>query len=84
MTPAAAGREVRALVVERDAVPAALLIDEVLGLEPVEGVVPPEDSHDMIAGHLAREGGAVTLLDVRVVLAAMAAEAEMPHEGSPR
>jgi chemotaxis signal transduction protein len=84
MTPATVGREVRALVVERDAVPAAFLIDEVLGLEPVEGVVPPEDSRDMIAGHLAREGGAVTLLDVRVVLGAMAAEAEMPHEGSPR
>lgn len=94
MTPAAAGREVRALVVERDAVQAALLIDEALGLEPLGSVVPPEDSRDMIAGHLDREGGAVTLLDVRAVLGTMAGETEVPaagmsqarisEEGSPR
>lgn len=84
LTPAAPGREVRSLVVERDGVQAALLIDEVLGLEPLEGAAPAEggkgsDSRDMVAGHLDREGGAVTLLDVRVVLGAMAGETDMPE-----
>ena len=88
MTPAAAGREVRALVVERDGVQAGLLIDEVLGLEPLEGVATADDqeagdSGDMIAGHLDREGGAVTLLDMRALLGAMGGDAGMPEAGVP-
>jgi purine-binding chemotaxis protein CheW len=86
MTPAAAGREVRALVVEGDGVQAALLIDEVLGLEPLAGIATAEDregsdSGDMIAGRLAREGGAVTLLDVRALLGVMGGDAGMPAGG---
>jgi purine-binding chemotaxis protein CheW len=88
MTPAAAGREVRALVVERDGVQVGLLIDEVLGLEPLEGVATTgdreaSDSGDMIAGHLDREGGVVTLLDVRALLGAMGGDAGMPGAGMP-
>jgi chemotaxis signal transduction protein len=87
MTPAAAGREVRALVVERDGVQAGLLIDEVLGLEPLEGVATEDretgDSGDMIAGHLDREGGAVMLLDMRALLGAMGGDAGMPEAEVP-
>ena len=71
-----ATRETRALVVECDGDQAAILIDEVEGLEPLEGLVPAgsdteaRDS-DFSAGHLEREGGVVTLLDVRRILAAL-------------
>lgn len=80
MTPAAAGRSVRALVVEREGVQAALLIDEVLGLEPIERAAPTgDDSGDLIAGELDLEGGAVTILDVRALLCAMGGDAGMPE-----
>lgn len=84
MTPAAASREVRALVVERDGVPAALLIDEVFGLEALEGIALTEgregrDSGGIVAAHLDREGGAVTLLDARALLGAMGGDTGMPE-----
>ena len=79
MTPAPAGRGVRALVVEREGVQAALLIDEVRGLEPIERAAPTgNDSGELIAGKLDLEGGAVTLLDVRALLGAMGGDAVMP------
>jgi len=82
MTPAPAGRSVRALVVEREGVLAALLIDEVLGLEPIERAAPTgDDSGGLVVGELHLEGGAVTLLDVRALLGAMGGDAGMPEAG---
>lgn len=76
LSPAAAGREVRALVVEREGVHAGLLIDEVLGLEPLEGLLPAETADgsslgSFTAGQLEREDGGVTLLDLGALLAAV-------------
>ena len=76
MAPAVAGHEVRVLVVERDGVKVGLLIDEVLGLEALDGPSLADDGHDpgaghVIAGRLQREGGDVALLDVRALLTAM-------------
>lgn len=76
MAPAVAGHEVRALVVERDGVKVGLLIDEVLGLEALDGPSLADDGHDpgarhVIVGRLQREGGDVALLDVRALLTAM-------------
>ena len=76
MAPAVAGHEVRALVIERDAVKIGLLIDEVLGLEPLDGPSPAHDGDiagagGVIAGRRQRDGGDVALLDVRALLAAM-------------
>jgi purine-binding chemotaxis protein CheW len=75
---ARATRETRALVVECDGAQAAVLIDEVEGLEPLEGLAPARDgdgddvpASDFSAGRLEREGGVVTLLDVRRILAAL-------------
>ena len=81
MAPAVAGHEVRALVIERDAVKIGLLIDEVLGLEPLDGPLPVDDgdiagAEGVIAGRLQWDGGDVTLLDVRALLAAMGGETE--------
>ena len=71
MPPATAGREVRALMVERDGVQLALLIDEVLGLEPLGGLTRRADEVDLIAGHLARDGQSVTLVDMSALVAAL-------------
>ena len=76
MAPAVAGHEVRALVIEPDAMKIGLLIDEVLGLEPLDGPSPAHDGDiagagGVIAGRLQRDGGDVALLDVRALLAAM-------------
>ena len=81
MAPAVAGHDVRALVVERDAVKIGLLIDEVLGLEPLDGPLPADDGDDpgtgrVIAGRLQWEGGDVAVLDVRALLAAMGGDPE--------
>jgi len=81
MAPAVAGHEVRALVIERDAVKIGLLIDEVLGLEPLHGPSPADDgaiagAEGVIAGRLRWDGGDVALLDVRALLAAMGGETE--------
>jgi twitching motility protein PilI len=81
MAPALVGHEVRALVVEHDAVKVGLLIDEVLGLEPLDAPSPADDGDDpgarhVIAGRLQREGGDVALLDVRALLMAMGGNAE--------
>jgi purine-binding chemotaxis protein CheW len=71
-----ATRETRGLVVESDGAQAAILIDEVEGLEPLEGLAPAGDGDDVrvpdfSAGRLEREGGVVTVLDVRRILAAL-------------
>jgi chemotaxis signal transduction protein len=73
---ARAPREIRALVVQCDGDQAAILIDEVEGLEPLEGLAPAGNGDevrdsDFSAGRLEREGGVVTLLDVRRILAAL-------------
>jgi purine-binding chemotaxis protein CheW len=79
LEPARATPEARALVVECDGTQAAMLIDEVLGLEPLEGVIPIGERdggpYHVSAGYLEREGGAVTLLDVRRMLDAVGGEA---------
>jgi len=71
-----ATRETRALVVEHDGAQAAILIDEVQGLEPLGELTPPgtgdeTGGSDFSAGSLEREGGMVTLLDVGRILAAL-------------
>ena len=71
MLPAASRREVRALIVERDGVQLALLIDEVLGLAPLGELTRRADEVDLIAGHLERGGQAVTLVDVSALVAAL-------------
>ena len=81
MAPAVAGHEVRALVIERDAVKIGLLIDAVLGLEPLHGPSHADGgdvagAEGVIAGRLRWDGGDVTLLDVRALLAAMGGETE--------
>lgn len=85
LEPARATRETRALVVECDGVQAALLIDEVVGLEPLEGLDQAEGGGDsgaqtFIVGRFEREGRAVTLLDVRSILAALAGPAHAAGE----
>ena len=73
---ARATRGTRALVVDCAGAQAAILIDEVEGLEPLDGLAPAGDGDDVrapdfSAGRLEREGGVVTLLDVRRILAAL-------------
>ena len=71
LPPATAGREARALVVEREGVQLALLIDEVLGLEPLDGVSRRADEGDLIAGQVARDGEAVILVDMDALVVAL-------------
>ncbi|HYS93105.1 MAG TPA: chemotaxis protein CheW [Candidatus Acidoferrales bacterium] len=83
MARAGAGQEVRALVVERDRVKVALLIDEVLGLEPLDGRAPADDRDGpgpgaVIVARLEREDGEVALLDVRALLTAMGGDRGAP------
>jgi chemotaxis signal transduction protein len=84
-----ATRETRALVVECDGEQAAILIDEVEGLEPLEGLVPAGNDAEVrdsefSAGRLEREGGVVTLLDVRRILAALGGPTQaVPIEAAP-
>ena len=79
-------REVRALVVECDGVQAAMLIDEVLGLEPMEGLVPAGEGDEarrpghVSAGRIEREEGAATLLDVQGILEALGGGAQSDGE----
>lgn len=85
MSPAEADGEVRALVVERDGIQVGLLIDEVLGLEPLDGEMPTDDGDDggagdVIAGRLDREGGRVALLDLRALLTAMGGDSDAPGD----
>ncbi|MDO8476975.1 MAG: chemotaxis protein CheW [Candidatus Rokubacteria bacterium] len=86
---ARAARETRALVVECDGDQAALLIDEVEGLEPLEGLAPAGNGdevrdQDFSAGRLEREGGVVTLLDVRRILGALGGPTQAaPIEAAP-
>lgn len=85
LEPAPATRETRALVVECDGVQAALLIDVVVGLESLEGLEQAEGGGEsgaetFSAGRFERQGGAVTLLDVRGILAALAGPAHAAGE----
>jgi purine-binding chemotaxis protein CheW len=78
-------REGRALVVEFDGTQAALLIDEVVGLEPLDGLAPAGDdadghAADFSAGRLEREDGAVTLLDVGRILGALGGPGDTGEE----
>lgn len=76
-------RESRALVVEHASTQAALLIDEVHGLEPLDGLAPAgEDADgDFSAGRLEREDGAVALLDVGRILSSLGGPGEADGEG---
>lgn len=84
-----APRETRALVVECEGAQAAILIDEVEGLELLEGRASAGESDDVrvpdfSAGRLEREGGMVTLLDVRRILAALGGPIQAaPIEATP-
>jgi len=49
----------------------ALLIDEVLGLEPLDGLGRRADEGDLIAGHVARDGDATILVDIDALVAAL-------------
>ncbi len=84
MAPAVAGHEVRALVVERDGVKVALLIDEVLGLEPLDGRSPADDPDGpgpgAVIARLGREDGDVALLDVRALLTGMGGDTGAPEK----
>lgn len=84
-----ATRETRALVVECEGAQAAILIDEAEGLELLEGPAPAGDGDDVrvpdfSAGRLEREGGVVTLLDVRRILTALGGPVRAaPIEAAP-
>lgn len=84
LAPAVAGHPVRALVVEGDGIKVGLMIDEVLGLELLDGRLPAdrEDGGGVIAGRLEREGGDVALLDVRALLSVMGGDTGAPEEAS--
>jgi purine-binding chemotaxis protein CheW len=80
-----ANRESRALVVEHASAQAALLIDEVDGLEPLDGLAPAgEDAdgrvQDFSAGRLEREDGPVALLDVGRILSSLGGPGEASEE----
>jgi chemotaxis signal transduction protein len=73
LEPARATRQAKALVVERDQLTAAFLIDDVVGLEPLEGLTTrDEDDGEFIAGRFEPPAGAAVLLDVSRILAALA------------
>jgi purine-binding chemotaxis protein CheW len=69
LEPARATRAAKALVVERGQLSVAFLIDDVIGLEPIEHMSAP-DSHDgeLAAGRLERSTGAAVLLDMERIL----------------
>ncbi|HKB27385.1 MAG TPA: chemotaxis protein CheW [Methylomirabilota bacterium] len=73
------GRRLRTLVVAADGLEAALVIDEVLGLEAFAGVTPLEDAGpqthgEWALGFLRREDRLVPLLDPARLLRALRAE----------
>src|SRR5262249_33337488 len=79
-------RESRALVVEHASTQAALLIDEVHGLEPLDGLAPVADDadipiQDFSTGRLERADGAVALLDVGRILSSLGGGGEAGGEG---
>jgi chemotaxis signal transduction protein len=83
LEPARATRAVKALVVERDQLTAAFLVDDVVGLEPLERLTAPEpDEGEFTAGRLEREGGAAVLLDVPRILTALGGASTAPASGS--
>ena len=72
LDPARATRDAKALVVGRDQLTAAFLIDDVVGLELLEGVTAPEPGEgEFTAGRLERAAGAAVLLDVSRILTAL-------------
>jgi purine-binding chemotaxis protein CheW len=78
-------RENRALVVEHASTQAALLIDEVDGLEPLDGLAPAgEDAdgraQDFSVGRLEREDGPVALLDVGRILSSLGGQGQASDE----
>jgi purine-binding chemotaxis protein CheW len=78
-------RESRALVVEHASARAALLIDEVDGLEALDGLAPAGQdadgrAQDFSAGRLEREEGPVALLDVGRILSSLGGPGEAGEE----
>jgi chemotaxis signal transduction protein len=83
LEPARATRGAKALVVERDQLTAAFLIDDVVGLEPLEGVTAPSLSEgEFTAGRLERSAGAAVLLDVSRILTALSGSSPARASGS--
>jgi len=83
LEPARATRGAKALVVERDQLTVAFLIDDVVGLEPLERLTAPgPDEGEFIAGHLERSAGAAVLLDVSRILTALGGASPVPAGGS--
>jgi chemotaxis signal transduction protein len=73
------GRSLRTLVVRDGAVQAAVVVDAVLGLEPIENVVPIDSPTDarvrgprpLMTGWIEWAGETLALLDVPKILAAL-------------
>ena len=85
------GRSLRTLVVRDGAIQAAVVVDTVLGLEPLEDVVAPDGPgttgmrgpRPLMAGWLRCNGETLPLLDVPKILAALAASTPtIPQEAS--
>jgi purine-binding chemotaxis protein CheW len=79
LEPARATRGAKALVVERDQLTAAFLIDDVVGLEQLEGVTAPEPGEgEFTAGRLERSAGPAMLLDISRILTALSGSVAAP------
>ena len=83
LEPARATRDAKALVVERDQLTVAFLIDDVVGLEPLERLTAPEpEEGEFTAGRLERSAGEAVLLDVSRILTALGGASPAPASGS--
>jgi len=84
------GRSLRTLVVRDVAIQAALVVDTVLGLEPLEDVVATDNPstaamrgpRPLMAGWLRWNGEILALLDVPKILAAMVTSTPTAQEAS--
>src|SRR6185503_7874267 len=84
------GRSLRTLVVRDVALQAALVVDTVLGLEPLEDVVATDNPstaamrgpRPLMAGWLRWNGEILALLDVPKILAAMVTSTPTAQEAS--
>lgn len=82
LPPTRTTRQPRALVVEHDGAQAGLLIDEVLGLEPLDALMVQSGEDGVSTDRREREGSTVTLLDVGRILAGLAGDAQAPEEAA--
>ena len=76
LAPAMPGREIRVLLAEADGLQMGFLIDRVQGLEPLDTPAMPEGTGGGIVSlRLPQPDGAVDLIDVHAVVAAIGAGA---------